>query len=1024
MRKSTLPLLFLIMLCLSSAAQSLQYTFAHYGENDGLAGVNVQALAQDPTGFIWIGTESGLQRYDGSRYLSFYTDSNRRGSLLNNNIRSIQPDGSDFLWLCFNNGSLGLFQIRTQQYTEIPVQSSDNAVLRTPKNLRIDSKGNAFFVCNNQLFVYSRQRGDKAFMANSNYILLPPNRTIYTIVEDQFSGKYWIGTDSGLAVYNSRTRQLSTSANNAEKENVLDEFRDITYAGTLFIDAQRRLWVLNWPPTQGASSIHLYNLAKNKTELRNYSLIPVLRSYHEILGLTEQRNGDIWIFGSSVLARFNETKKVFVPVQNGYQHEFGIAFDGINTVYEDRESNLWIGTDNNGLYRFNPSQQYFKNVRVLNRQNGEPGKGAVMSFQYDNDGSILVGTWSDGLYRYDAQFNNRPLGIRGIPEKNSLFAWCMTRSRDNRTIYIGAQPGLYLYDTRTRSAEYYSPAPLQKRTIRQITEDNNGNLWLGMHNFGLFKWTKDDNKPLNENNIVRIEGVPVKLVTSIAKAGNGYIWVGFQDDGVYVIDPETNKVVMHLHSDGRSGEKIMDDHIASIIAFDENRVIVAAGGINVYDISKGTLRAIKLPRDLSPSMASMEKGTDGHLWVSFASGLCRVNLDQQIFIHFYKIDGIINDHFQLASSRALPDGRMLFGSSNQFVVFNPREVSVNFPAPGVVITDIEVMNKSLLVDSVLDKGKLELEEKNNSLGISFSGLNYNGAYLILYKMEGLDDAWKVAGKENQAVYNYLPPGSYTFRAKSQDSEGNYGPLSAKLQIKIKPPFWQTWWFASLLLFAALGLLFWLDKLRTQKIRATESIRTRIATSLTEDMSNSLSSINISSELAKIKIDTDTERTREYINQISDTSNRMVQSMYDMVWSINPENDSMRQSIDRMKSFANELETMQQIDIVFDIDKNVVDPHIDMEHRYELMSIFKEALINAAKHSGGRHIQVSIRYKKPRLILSIQDDGKGFDVDAAELGRGISDMRRRAAAIHADLIIHSEINTGSMVRMTMKVISDK
>ena len=186
------------------------------------------------------------------------------------------------------------------------------------------------------------------------------------------------------------------------------------------------------------------------------------------------------------------------------------------------------------------------------------------------------------------------------------------------------------------------------------------------------------------------------------------------------------------------------------------------------------------------------------------------------------------------------------------------------------------------------------------------------------------------------------------------------------------------------------------------------------------MSNSLSSINISSELAKTKVDTDKERTRDYIEHISETSNRMVQAMYDMVWSIHPNNDTMKNTLERMKDFAIEMESLYNIDIIFDIDEAAIRLDLDMEYRYELLAIFKEAIWNAIKHADAKHIQISIRIKKDRFFMFIEDDGKGFDLSTAVLARGINDMRRRANAINASFYIESSINTGTVVKIEMKV----
>ncbi|MBS1565018.1 MAG: ATP-binding protein, partial [Bacteroidetes bacterium] len=229
-------------------------------------------------------------------------------------------------------------------------------------------------------------------------------------------------------------------------------------------------------------------------------------------------------------------------------------------------------------------------------------------------------------------------------------------------------------------------------------------------------------------------------------------------------------------------------------------------------------------------------------------------------------------------------------------------------------------------------------------------------------------------------------------------------------------FWQTYWFLSLLAFLVIGLLYWLDRFRMQRVRATESIRARIATSLTEDLGSSLSSINLTSELARTKVETDKERTREYIDQISDTSHRMIDSMYDMIWSINPENDSMRRTVERMESYAKEMQSVYGIDVVFDVDKAVYRPEAGMDNRYGLLVVFKEAVLNACRHSKAKHIYINLTYRNQRLLISVQDDGKGFDVEAVKLGRGISEMQRRASFMGAQLTIHSEINTGTIVRL--------
>jgi len=424
----------------------------------------------------------------------------------------------------------------------------------------------------------------------------------------------------------------------------------------------------------------------------------------------------------------------------------------------------------------------------------------------------------------------------------------------------------------------------------------------------------------------------------------------------------------------------------------------------------------------SPYIMCMQKDKSGTLWLGMINGLVRCDLKKMNFSYYDRTDGIRNDKFKVSSSYLMKDGRLLFGTTNDFLVFDPEKVKSTKVTPTVTITDIKLAATSLLVDSIERLPELKLQYYDKSISIDFASLSYlkKNKLTYYYKMDGVDKDWVLSDMTQRAVYTYLPSGSYTFMVKAQNVDGAFSNEITTLKIKMYPPFWKTWWFLGLVIIAAVVFLFWLDQQRMHKLRATESIRTRIATSLTEDMTNSISSINISSELAKTKVDKDVDRTKEYISQISDTSNRMVQAMYDMVWSIHPDNDTMQHTIDRMRAFAAEIESAYNTDIVFEIGKSVSKLELDMEYRYELLSVFKEAMMNAAKHADARHIQVMLDCRKRLLRMSIEDDGSGFDTESVVMGRGINDMKRRTSAINATLKIKSYINTGTIIKVEMRV----
>ena len=1019
LKKLWLHIFSLLLLAITAAGQGArQYTFTHYGVSSGLASNEATASLQDEYGFIWVATNNGLQRFDGQRYLSFRHEKDNPFSIPHNFVTQLLLDKKKNLWILTGDGKVGTFDTKRFIYHEATVKVKDTAVLTNDRELIQDEQGNLFMLFHNTEFItWNEER--KEFAAIHNFINLPAGWQFVDLLQQPGTKKYWIGRREGIAVYNLETKQLSYSGHNVEKEPLIEKWGTVPVPNNFLFDKRGRLWFDTW---LGSAAIFCYDLKNNEPVLDQYYLNSIIDGYYETRGFMEQEDSTIWVKGLNVFARYLDKENKFLSVYNGYQNEQSIDYVRVNSLYEDRDHNIWVTTNNNGLYFFNPSEQFFSNIRQINRNTNLPGKGWMMSFILTKNKTLLAGSWGDGLYRYDSNYRTLPLNIKGIDEKSSPYIWSMTLSPDSNIVWMSAQPGIWAYNQTTNTATPYDPALLKGRTLRQIAADKYGNLWIGTQSLGIFKWTAEKGRKKFDDGLKPFPSIPPGQIPKIFVAKNGYVWVTTSNTGIYAIDPATDKIVYHLGTDEPPERKIGRNQVNSVIQYDDSTIVFITNTIYFFNTKKEKIvKVISLPESTTGNIAAMESDLKGYIWISMTNGIYRVNPRNEIFIHFDRLDGIANDHFVAAASFRTPMGRIIFGADNQMVIFDPLKVTINDPAPDIVITGLRLMNEPLMVDSLLKKDRIELNPESNSIVIEFSGLAYARAYITKYKLEGLDKDWIIADNSNQAVYSYLPPGNYTFLVKSEDAEGNPSKNITKLVIKVKPPFWKTWWFLGLVAFAAVGLFYWLDKQRTQKIIATESIRTRIATSLTEDMSNSLSSINISSELAKNKIDTDKERTKEYIAQISDASNRMVQSMYDMVWSINPGNDNLPDTIARMREFAVEIENSHDVTLIFDIEKEVLKLQLDMEYRYELLSIFKEAVTNAVRHANARHIQISLRFKNPKLIMMVEDDGKGFeDLQCGLLGRGITDMRRRASAIDASLHIESNENTGSIVKLEMNI----
>jgi glucose-6-phosphate-specific signal transduction histidine kinase len=267
-------------------------------------------------------------------------------------------------------------------------------------------------------------------------------------------------------------------------------------------------------------------------------------------------------------------------------------------------------------------------------------------------------------------------------------------------------------------------------------------------------------------------------------------------------------------------------------------------------------------------------------------------------------------------------------------------------------------------------------------------------------MEGLDKDWITGDETQRAIYNYLPAGRYTFLIKTDN--GNTGDTAiTKLAITVHAAFWKTWWFWAIIALAVASVLFMLDRERVKRLVSLQKMRTEIAVNLHKDISSTLSNINLLSEMARIKADKDLDRSKEYIQQISDKSNRMIVAMGDILWSIEPENDSMEKSLLRMREFIDELKNRYNARIELVADKLPTRVSMDMKKRHEFFLIFKEALHTVVELAEGRDTLIQLDAAKNNLVLKIQDASANPFNQQAVLNEAIKDIHSRSALIDAE-----------------------
>lgn len=995
--------LFLFAVQSITAQQTKDYIFTHYSKSSGIISHQVNTIVQDNEGYMWLGTTNGLQRFDGIRFKTFSHIENNATSLPSNPVWQVMMDKKNNLWLLMADGSVGIFNRKQFVFHSYPAAFKNPASPNTSlKRLICDEQGNLFYIiAGSEVITWDEKTQE--FSYRHNFFKQKDNWRINDFVQQPGTRNYWMAIDgAGLAVYNAATNQLSYAGNNTEKITAVEGYREFN-CQHLFFDNQHRLWTT--VIKQQNIYISAYQIDSSKFYINNLQLSNSDKKLIEFKRFFQQKSGAVWVYGFHLLAKYLSDKSNFQPVTNGYLYSHSIAYEMVHCLYEDREKNIWVCTDNNGLYRFNPENEFFTNVSPLNYSTKQPGQSSLLSFAPTKWGTILAATYSEGLYEYDKNFTQLSPSIKGLNAAAAAI-WCMMHSKDSGMIWMGANGGFYGVDQKTRVATFYTLPILANSVVRQIDEDKDGNLWLGTDNVGIVKMSFAGAKNKTSKVVSTISAIPAVQVNKLLLDKKNRVWIGTPENGLYVLDAATGKSLMHFGDKEEVGRKLPERGISSVLEYNDSLfIITTATRVIVYNEKSNKLFLLGKPGFISGFITAVEKDDQNYLWLTSTSGLYHISVSKRIFTQYEREDGIDNDHFTQSASCKLPDGRIVFGSTNNILAFDPAKMRQFDLHSEVVITDVKVMNKAMNVDSVLSLQELELSYKENSVMIQLSQLMYGGVNLVKYRMEGLETEWHPADKDLQAVYSYLPAGRYNFIVTVMDENGKESPPKSLLIIKINSPVWKSWWFYSL---AALGigaLLFWLDRERMSRKQAIQQMRADIGKDLHQEVNTALGNITILSEMARLKTDTEPQKSKEFIEQIQTRSRNMMSSLDDMLWAINPDNDSTEKMMLRLKEFIEGLKNKHNVQAYLLVDKKAEQLNLNMKQRKEIFWLCRGGIENVIK-CGGDNCRLHITYEKPVLIYTLEFDIANVDMQQLTNLRQRNELTEKLSKLKATLDVET------------------
>ena len=1010
-----LCLIFFVFLHSLLPAQQAGIVFNRLTKENGLASSRVNAILKDHKGFYWLSTINGLQRFDGTRMITFQHDAADSASLLNNEMGFILlEDRNHRLWMHTESG-VCVYNPLKRNFTKINFRRSAEEAFGINSFFE-DSHGQIWMaVQGDDLYLFDPVKNNFRSYTTAWPRCAEP---ITSITEDKESRYYWLTTPGGLAVYDADRKEYYTQSHNPKKLACFDPAAGISGIVFIYKDNKNILWIRAKQRGQDDAIL--------RYDIRGNELASVKTSGNNFGGFLTDASGTTWAFGNS-LARYDKQANRFFEIPRKREGLHGIDFNEIQNMYEDADGNIWFMTDM-GLYNCNPHQQIFTTRNIVPGKKDSTADARINGFIETSDGGIIaLGRGGEGLYFFDASLN--PAGYRygflpsKFSDKNYLYAWCgMQDSRG--VIWVGCEAGrLFQMNPATNAITTLHPPELEDQTIRSMAEDKNGNIWMGTNNNIIVKWTRSTGHFTQLDYTGKGKSRP-EWVLRILPGHENDLWVATTGAGLLRVDLATDKIAEQFLPGNNPGD-IASYYVVDIAALNANTYVLATeSGVELFDWRRKNFSHIG-ERDGLPSTGiySMMKDDKENLWFTSVDGISKIHLPDKRIKEFSSRDGITSEDFQTESEYKyanvirLKSNIILFGNPRGFISFNPADIDETVVPADVSITGFRIFDKSLSVDSLFLGGdKVSLKYFQNYIDIQFASLGntlYNRP-VYYYKLEGIDRDWVRAGSGQEAIYTYLPGGHYTFRVKCISPDGVESKHITSFRIHIQPPLYLRWWFI-LLSFGIVGwVLYYIYLLRVRRRMERELIRNRIARDLHDDMGSTLSTINILSSMAKTKIGEDPQTTGQYISKISDNSQRMMDAMSDIVWAIKPDNDSMQKITARMQEFAGGILEAKNIALDFEVGENVNTIKLNMEARRDFFLIFKEAVNNVAKYSHCAQCRIHVSVHQKRLLLLVEDNGVGFDVNQAGSGNGLSNMQKRADAMKGRVSVQSKPGEGTKV----------
>ncbi|WP_160713848.1 sensor histidine kinase [Chitinophaga solisilvae] len=822
-------LIFLLswLLCVQvTRAQQASWHFSHLDISTGLASNHVSAILQDRKGFIWIAS-TALQRYDGTNLVTIANFDRVPGSIYYDDI-CLCEDKDGRIWMGTPE-NIRVYDPVTGRLKTVKVADRPDL----PEGLKCTNilQDHAGVIWVTTLDGLLRFDEKEQVFRRATFIPEADRRQMQDGIMEDKDGNLWISGLHGLYILDRQRKHLHSARNNPRHLPVLEidnSFKKI------FTDIRHRIWLAG-----RRGELYCYEPATRRHKKFFFPATKEPHLYDAIFDIATDGENQLWVATEQGgIYRFNAARDTFdvnITGDNSDDRSFHYDYEA-NCFLSDREGHLWIGTDHgvNILSMHNSTFRMLDHRTTFEHTREKLPAAEVTGIYQATNGDVYVGYWGKGFSRLSAQlqllsgYMHSHHEQAGIPEERSL-VWSFAELK-NGTVLVGQENGyLSLFNpaTGTFTRHLSSPA-LNEQTLLYLLPQHDTVVWIGLYKQGLSSWNPQQNSFNYYHEITDSLKRPVSVMHIIPR-NDSILLLATTTSGLIQFNTRTRKIT------GRQTFKWGTHNYSNVTGlFRYNDSILLAGtdhGLWIVNVNNSTYHPLQINRQLFDEwVLSMKEDTPGRIWFTTPYGFYRLKLPKERLESFVQGEEIIGNNRKVRRQIVkLQDGRLLVGAPDHFVVFDPNILQVSPPPPDVTIVNMKALDSNILIGAAIrDQAPVMLTHRQNFISIEFKSLQYHHEKIrYLYKLEGVDEDWVRAEDMLVAKYTNLAPGNYTFRVQAVNTAGTFSNNISELEIFIRPAFWQTPWFRLLCLLLVAALIYLYFRLRIATVKKEAQQREEI-----------------------------------------------------------------------------------------------------------------------------------------------------------------------------------------------------